>query len=97
MNVQTNLEDREPLYLKDSSFDFTLHVLDENFDNENNIYGEFKLHMFSSMEGEQEDHIVPLKKDCMRADEEGSPFRINVATYCPDFSEKHFLKNNYNT
>ena len=51
VNVQTDLETRKPLYLKDSAFDFTLQVLNKDFDNDNNPYGEFKLHMFSSMEG----------------------------------------------
>ena len=96
VNVQTDLETREPLYLKDSAIDFTLHIIDEGFDNDDNPFGEFKLHMFESMDGQTKDIVVPLKKDCNRVDEEGSPFHQIVASYCPDFSEKHYLKNDYN-
>ena len=51
VNVRTDLETREPLHLKDSVIDFSLYVMDTNFDNEDNSYGEFKLHMFTSMDG----------------------------------------------
>ena len=52
VNVQTDLETRDPLYLKDSDFDFRLLVNNKEFDNDDNMYGEFKLHMFSTMEEE---------------------------------------------
>ena len=78
VNVRTDLETRDPLQLKDSAIDFSLYVMDTNFDNDDNSYGEFKLHMFSSMDEGTKDIVVPLKTDCGRADEEGSPFHVKI-------------------
>ena len=61
VSMQTNLKDREPLYLNETSVDFTLIVLDKEYQNDDNAYGEFKLHLYNNMDGIAQDIIVPLK------------------------------------
>lgn len=49
--MQSDLTDRDPLILKGSDIDFRIQVNDANFDNNNNSYGEFKVHLYNSMNG----------------------------------------------
>ena len=95
VTVQTDLDKEDPLYLKGSDFDFTVHVVDKDFDNTNSPYGEFKLNLFNSMDGEVQDIVIPLKTECENNGVEGAAFYEDMVRYCPDFGEEHYLKNTY--
>ena len=66
VNVQSPLHNRPPLYLKGSDVDFTIQVVNNDYDNDDNPYGEIKLHLYSSMneEARQDDIIIPLTTKC---------------------------------
>lgn len=46
----TEFSDRKPYMLKDSDFTFRVHVVDEDYDNDDNPYGEIKLHKYYNIE-----------------------------------------------
>lgn len=93
---KTSLEDREPLYLINSTIDFTVIVHDDKFDNEDNLYGELKLVIFNNMNGTMQNQIVPLKNNCSKGFSEDNVFSTSkYKRYCPDFSDEHYLKNEY--
>ena len=62
--VQSDLIERDPLILKGSDVDFRVQVNDPTFDNKNNSYGEFKVHLYNSMNGTLQDIIIPLTDNC---------------------------------
>ena len=49
VNVQSPLDARPPMYLKGSDLDFTIKVVNPDYDNDDNPYGELKLHLYSTM------------------------------------------------
>ena len=58
--------------LKDSDFDFRIRVVDPDYDNDDNPYGEIKLHRYNNIQDmknilkegkvEDKDDIIPLKR-----------------------------------
>ena len=81
-------------YLKNSSIDFTLHVVSQDFDN--NIYGEYKLHLFIPWRGIPK-KLSYLWKKLWKRQRGGEPLAWKQWDLLPWFLEKHFLKNDYNT
>ena len=95
-SMQTSLLEREPLYLNSSDIDFNIIVNNEQFDNDDNPYGEFKAVIYNSMNGTTIQQIVPLKRNCSKVyDEDSIWYTSKYRTYCPDFSDQHYLKNDY--
>ena len=97
VNVQSPLDNRPPMYLKGSDLDFTIQVVNSEYDNDDNPYGEIKLHLYSTMneENTQEDIIIPMTTDCRGQFNEENVWSTNVNMYCPLYSDEHYLKNDY--
>ena len=95
VNVQSPLIPRPPLYLKGSDLDFTVRVVNEDYDNNNNPYGELKLHLYSTMNEGTEDIVIPLTTDCRAGYNEENAWSTTVNMYCPLYADDHYLKNDY--
>lgn len=77
------------------------YINNKTFDNDDNPYGKFIFHQYTNMDGPEDiygkrkgfnDIEIPLSK-CQSGDFDWRSNEINY--YCPDFSEKHFLKGGF--
>ena len=64
-NSYNDLKDREAYKLESEEFDFHISLINDKFDNFDNPYGEFKLHLYDSLDGTQKDRVIPLTLDCL--------------------------------
>lgn len=81
----TDYKDRKPYELKGGDLEFRVAVIDDKFDNNDNPYGEFKLHRYTTIKnitnilGEDPsavtDEIIELK-EC-EYDDETSPWFLS--------------------
>ena len=105
----TEFSQRDPYSLKGGDFEFKVAIVDTKFQNEDNPYGEFKLHKYSSIrdynsiltEGQKPtlDEIVELR-DCNYGKSNdthtsGTVWDLKQTYYCPVWKDNDFLYGNY--
>ena len=105
-NFFTEFDKRKPYLLKDGELNFKVTVIDNEFKNDDNPYGEFKLHRYTSIKdieninGNKEiktvDEIIDLKI-CDYGPQNNEDWNMNQTYYCPIWTDKDFLYGNFLT